>query len=277
MTQRGILLSIKPQYADLILSGEKTAELRRVRPDLESGDMVILYASSPVSAIVGAFTVQDVREDEVETLWQAVGSQSFVSKPEFSSYFSGKDAGIAILIQDAAEISPQISLDKLRRFYDGFHPPQGYRYLRSLEDAGQSLLCNLDELLARPSHADDNPKDASEKRDIFWKGTAPDFDFDAGTWLAKVVAELADALGVLGAVEVRGEEICVTGEAFQLAMELWLSPFPGEYQVEAIIVWELEGEGVDGQTDVQPDDPMEWVGEHVLEEVRWGLSELEDK
>jgi hypothetical protein len=128
------------------------------------------------------------------------------------------------------------------------------------------------------SSSDDNSTDdTTAPHNIFWKGIEPDFDFDAGTWLAKVVAELADALGVLGEVEVRGEDIHVTGEAFQLALELWLSPFPGEYRVEAIIVWQLEGKGGDGQTDVQPDDPMEWVQEHVLDEVRWGLSELEDK
>ena len=37
-----LLLSIKPEYADKILAGKKTVELRRVRTRLEAGDLALL-------------------------------------------------------------------------------------------------------------------------------------------------------------------------------------------------------------------------------------------
>ncbi len=56
-----ILLSVHPKYADKIFERTKTVELLRVRPKLlEEGDLVLLYVSSPVQALVGAFKVDKI-------------------------------------------------------------------------------------------------------------------------------------------------------------------------------------------------------------------------
>lgn len=47
-----IILSIKPKYAYLILSGEKTIEVRKVFPKKEI-ERIYLYSSSPVQKVVG--------------------------------------------------------------------------------------------------------------------------------------------------------------------------------------------------------------------------------
>lgn len=114
-----------------------------------------------------------------------------------------------------------------------------------------------------------------EGRDVYWKGVEPELDIAA--WLSELVAELADELGQLGQVETDEQPVIrVLGESFVLRVRLWLSPFPSDDRVEARIAWSFEGEGVDGQTDVQPDDSMAFARQHVLEEVRWGLSQLSD-
>ena len=56
---RAILLSIKPKYSDLILSGEKRVEFRRTWAADEVG-LIAIYASSPIQrivALVGAAVV----------------------------------------------------------------------------------------------------------------------------------------------------------------------------------------------------------------------------
>lgn len=61
-----MMLSIKPHYADLILSGKKPLELRRtlIRSTLKvQGCKTYLYASSPVKKVVGECTIVSERFD----------------------------------------------------------------------------------------------------------------------------------------------------------------------------------------------------------------------
>ena len=48
-----ILMSIKPKFAQLILQGKKTVEIRRTNIKATKGDKVAIYASSPQKQIVG--------------------------------------------------------------------------------------------------------------------------------------------------------------------------------------------------------------------------------
>jgi hypothetical protein len=48
---RTLLLSLRPQFADAILSGTKTVELRRRPINAQSGTPILLYASRPTMAI----------------------------------------------------------------------------------------------------------------------------------------------------------------------------------------------------------------------------------
>ncbi len=42
-----LLISVRPKFAARILAGEKTVELRKLRPKVSSGDNLIFYISSP--------------------------------------------------------------------------------------------------------------------------------------------------------------------------------------------------------------------------------------
>ena len=145
MNQTGILLSIKPHYAQKILSGDKTVELRRVKPKLEPDDLVLLYATAPVSAIIGWFTVGRVITEPLDQLWQNLGTQTSVPREDFFSYLHGLNEGVAILVEQTfpIESTESIGLEKLRKLYPGFHPPQGFRYIQRFDDDGDKLLSAL--------------------------------------------------------------------------------------------------------------------------------------
>lgn len=51
---RTVLMSIRPGYAEKILAGLKQYELRK-RFGIRTGDRIILYASTPIKAVVGEF------------------------------------------------------------------------------------------------------------------------------------------------------------------------------------------------------------------------------
>jgi predicted transcriptional regulator len=120
-------MSIKPTFSDRIFSGEKRFELRRTPVRLEEGDIVVVYASSPVKAIVGAFTVSGIKRGAVHHLWRHHGKDFGVSHDEYTSYFDGVAVAHAIEVGERIQVEP-VPLDDLRHRYDGFRPPQSFMY-----------------------------------------------------------------------------------------------------------------------------------------------------
>lgn len=127
--KRAVLMSIKPKYASLIFSGIKTIELRRVCPKVEAGDLVIVYASGPRMALLGAFLVGGIVKASPSELAAEWATHAGLSKADLIKYFEGKKEGYGILIKAAWQLSEAKELNSLRKIQTGFHPPQSYRYL----------------------------------------------------------------------------------------------------------------------------------------------------
>lgn len=124
-----VLMSIKPRYTDLIFNGLKTIELRRVCPKIHRGDIVIVYASGPRMALIGAFCVEDVITGAPEDLYLLCNGKCGVTKEEFDLYFKGSIRGYGIEIGETWLFEEARGLDFLRSVVRGFRPPQSYRYL----------------------------------------------------------------------------------------------------------------------------------------------------
>jgi predicted transcriptional regulator len=123
---RVLVMSIKPRYADRIFAGEKTVELRRTRPRVESGDVVLVYASAPTKALVGAFAIGGVISEEVSCLWNRYSSMLGVSHKEYREYFAGTGMAHGLLVAEYVSFVP-VPLSVLRRRV-GFRPPQSYMF-----------------------------------------------------------------------------------------------------------------------------------------------------
>lgn len=129
-----LLISVHPKYADKIFAGEKTVELRKVRPKVTSGDIVLLYASSPTMALVGGFEVDSLIENTPAALWNKVKKSAGLTKDEFSDYYNGSSNAYGIFIKKPWYFETPMALQNLRKKLDGFHPPQSYRYV-SMQEA----------------------------------------------------------------------------------------------------------------------------------------------
>ena len=125
-----LLISIRPQYAEKIFDGSKTVELRRLRPRVSNGDRVVVYASTPVKAVIGDFTVDRVVESSPSKLWQEAKYDCGLTKEEFDNYFKGTRTAFGIYIRKVKKKRKPVPLFSLRNECPGFHPPQGYRYLK---------------------------------------------------------------------------------------------------------------------------------------------------
>lgn len=124
-----VLLSIRPRFAELILSGAKSVELRRVRPKMSAGDLVLLYASSPVRELVGVCTIAHVDVAPTSELWKRHSQKSGLQRAEFDSYFEGATRSVAISVQGARRVIKPRTLDELRERLPGFVPPQSFSYI----------------------------------------------------------------------------------------------------------------------------------------------------
>lgn len=130
MSEPWLLLSLQPQFAEKLLCGEKTAELRRVRPRLATvGRRVLFYSSSPVMAVSGGATIEAIEEAPRTALWSRIGKASGVTKSQFDAYFAGARSNVALLVTDVWRCSTPIPLATLRRRLPQFHPPQSYCYV----------------------------------------------------------------------------------------------------------------------------------------------------
>jgi predicted transcriptional regulator len=126
MNGSALLLSIKPRYADAIFARHKRVELRRVKPRVGSGDLVLVYVSSPRCALEGAFEVERVIEAAPSTLWGHVSQNAGITRAEFNEYFGERATAYAIVVRRVWRLTP-VSLSTMRKAK--IRPPQSYQYL----------------------------------------------------------------------------------------------------------------------------------------------------
>ena len=126
---RMIVLSLKPRFAEAILAGTKTVELRRTRPKIEVPTRALLYATTPVRALLGTCIITDVRSANLTALWREYGSRSELSHNEFKRYFEGLDVGTALSLAHHQPLDRMVPLQDLRAKTRGFRPPQSFAYV----------------------------------------------------------------------------------------------------------------------------------------------------
>ncbi|MEM7683299.1 MAG: ASCH domain-containing protein [Pseudomonadota bacterium] len=117
------LISIKPKYADAIISGAKTVELRRRIPPLKTGTCLWIYATRPRGAVIGTAIVSGIIKGTPEQIWEACNNDAAVDRCTFDAYFDSSAEAFGIILSEIARREP-ISFEKLKEIRSNFHPPQ---------------------------------------------------------------------------------------------------------------------------------------------------------
>ncbi|NYT66874.1 ASCH domain-containing protein [Alcaligenaceae bacterium] len=125
-TGRAVLLSIKPKYADLILAGSKTVELRRSWPSNDVG-VIIIYSSAPVQRLTGITLIKEIRECGFEELWEVSQAHGGgVTYKELQEYIKKKKLAYGVML---GRVVPAEVLVDPKSLFPTFTPPQGFLYL----------------------------------------------------------------------------------------------------------------------------------------------------
>lgn len=130
-----LFLSLKPHFAEMILSGRKTVELRRVRPRVGGSTVAVFYATSPAQLIVGTSRIEGVETDAPAEIWRRFGPDCGLARDEFDAYFAGANLAVAIQLVEPRRLGEGIPLAEFRQRWQGFEPPQSFRYLDAVRAA----------------------------------------------------------------------------------------------------------------------------------------------
>lgn len=122
----GVLLSIKPKYVKAILDGTKQYEFRKQIFRDNSQKTIFIYASSPTKRIVAKFQLGEVVKGHPDYLWEQFWDVSGISEKEFFEYFSGKEIGYAIQINELKEFAEPMDPHAI---FERFVPPQSFCYV----------------------------------------------------------------------------------------------------------------------------------------------------
>lgn len=122
-----ILMAFKPKWAELILSGDKTVEVRRVMPkNLQADDFVWIYCRGYV---LGYFRVRDfysfVKDEEcpMETLIDEFAEDACLTFNEMRTYWAGASRPGLIFIKEATRNAYPVR-------WEGGRHPQNFIYLK---------------------------------------------------------------------------------------------------------------------------------------------------
>lgn len=119
------ILSIKPKYVEEIKAGRKRFEFRKA-VFKQHVEKVYVYASAPVSRIIGEFEPVDILAGEPDRVWQETRKFSGITKRFFDEYFEGRTVAYAIVIQNFKLYDEAIELPK------GVHAPQSFCYVGTI-------------------------------------------------------------------------------------------------------------------------------------------------
>ena len=120
-----VLLSIKPEFVNKIFAGTKKFEFRRSIFKNEAVKKVIVYASAPVSRVVGEFEIEDIIKDKLPSLWSKTKEHSGINESFYYDYFNNREEGFAIKIGNVNKYTETI--DIMKEY--GKRPPQSFIYV----------------------------------------------------------------------------------------------------------------------------------------------------
>ena len=146
MSHAAALLSIKPSYANQILAGTKTIELRRSAMGLRARDVVLVYSSSPEQQLSFWFRIKVIETLTREELWRRYQDRLGITHEVYVAYFADANTATAVHVGAVHRLKP-IPLAQIRHAVSGFVPPQGLIWLREECGRYESLLSMLSDPL----------------------------------------------------------------------------------------------------------------------------------
>lgn len=123
-----IILSIKPEFANKIFDGDKKFEFRRSIFKNKKVSKVIVYASAPISKVIGEFEIGEILFKDLKSLWKETKNYSGITEDYFYDYFVGKENGFALEVKSFKRYEKDLCIKEAF----GKMPPQSFAYVEEI-------------------------------------------------------------------------------------------------------------------------------------------------
>ena len=130
---RIVLMSIHPEYAEALLDGTKTVELRK-SPVAGDVSHIVIYATAPVQRVLGWVETVRVEDGSPSAIWKRHKSRTGIRERAFRTYYRGHPRAVAIHVDSPRRLAAPLELSAIE---DGLTAPQSWRYLSAA--AAQSV------------------------------------------------------------------------------------------------------------------------------------------
>jgi predicted transcriptional regulator len=122
-----VLMSVKPAFAEKLVGGSKTIEIRKRFSGKWVGHDAIFYASRPLACLVGRAKISSVTKDQPSSIWSQFGSRIGCSRAEFDAYVGTADEVVAVEMKDAVPYKRSVPVSELSEILrQPLTPPQSY-------------------------------------------------------------------------------------------------------------------------------------------------------
>lgn len=124
MNENKALISIKPEYVEKILAGDKVYEYRKTkfRKDIDS---IIIYSTSPEMKVVAEVKVVGIIEGSPESVWEKTRTGAGIDKAAYDRYYCEKNYAVAFCLGEVSKFSPAKTLSD----YNIKSAPQSFVYV----------------------------------------------------------------------------------------------------------------------------------------------------
>lgn len=135
MNPPAILLSLRPRFANAILAGTKTVEVRRRPIRAPGGTLLLLYASAPTMSVLGTAELSKIDVHDPDVAWKEHEQDLGLTRDEFDAYLTGSDVAYLIHVRNPQPLNEPLPLRDLRASAVTFTPPQSFRYVTARDPA----------------------------------------------------------------------------------------------------------------------------------------------
>jgi len=122
-----LLLSVKPRFANAILDGRKTVEIRRQFPQRWCGSRLLIYASAPEASVGGECVVDQVRIGPPTEIWASYRDRMCCTYGEFVQYCGDRRLVSALTLRDVRALPSPVNRSHMEGVLGAaLHAPQSY-------------------------------------------------------------------------------------------------------------------------------------------------------
>lgn len=121
--QRSIILPLHPKWANQVLKGSKTVEIRKTFARKDAlPTLALIYTTQPVKAIEGVVTLTGIETKTLEEL-MALKGETQVEDEHLKTYL-GNRTGLAVFLAQPRKLRTPIPLSEMRAW--GHEAPQSF-------------------------------------------------------------------------------------------------------------------------------------------------------